>query len=203
MTRYRIENEDFSDGVYHIATAIDARFGPGYDPGSGIPYENDVFVMNSFWDNKYEECTCGLAELEWSWPETHPHSDNCYQAELVRRGFYREWYALEGREDAREQRNENDRIAIQLAREYGVSFGSHTHCTCGRTEEWVAFQQENKHTCGMEDPLFLHKPTGLTVSWYKRIGRDTKSNMDMKVLDWYRTVIECIESVRDDERREI
>lgn len=46
---------------------------------------------------------------------------------------------------------------------------------------------------------FHHFESGLKVSWYKRVGRSTKSNTGVKTLDWYRIVIDCLESVRDDD----
>lgn len=53
--------------------------------------------------------------------------------------------------------------------------------------------------CNLEDVGFRHFGSGLEVSWYKRVGRSTKSNNSMKTLDWYRVVTECLESVRDDD----
>ena len=52
-------------------------------------------------------------------------------------------------------------------------------------------------------PNFTLKSNGLEVTWYKRMGRSTESSIAMSPLRWYRAVIECIESVRDDPREEI
>ena len=51
--------------------------------------------------------------------------------------------------------------------------------------------------CDLELPGFLHYASGLRVDWYKRVGRSTESNQGMKSLDWYKIVVECLESVRD------
>lgn len=52
--------------------------------------------------------------------------------------------------------------------------------------------------CASSDWYFKHFASGLKVSWYKRVGRSTESNQAMKTLDWYKIVVECLESVRDD-----
>jgi len=48
-------------------------------------------------------------------------------------------------------------------------------------------------------PGFQHFSSGLAVDWYKRVGRSTESNKNLTALEWYKIVVECIESVRDDE----
>jgi hypothetical protein len=50
--------------------------------------------------------------------------------------------------------------------------------------------------CPDEKPNFRHFSSGLEVSWYKRVGRSTESNKSMKTLDWYRIVVECLESLK-------
>lgn len=61
-------------------------------------------------------------------------------------------------------------------------------------------EREHDSDCSLEDVGFRHFGSGLEVSWYKRVGRSTGSNKSMKSLDWYKIVVECIESVRDDGR---
>lgn len=51
-------------------------------------------------------------------------------------------------------------------------------------------------TCVLVQPQFRHFSSGLEVSWYKRVGRSTESNKSMKTLDWYRIVVECLESLK-------
>ena len=57
-----------------------------------------------------------------------------------------------------------------------------------------------EHDCEIDEPEFRHFASGLEVRWYKRVGRSTESNKSMKALDWYKMLVECIESVRDDAR---
>lgn len=50
---------------------------------------------------------------------------------------------------------------------------------------------------GEDYPGFLHYASGLRVDWYKRVGRSTESSKAMKSLDWFKIVVECLESIRD------
>lgn len=53
--------------------------------------------------------------------------------------------------------------------------------------------------CVLHRPLFKHYTTGLEMTWYKRVGRGTESNFDMKALDFYRdVVVDCLESLKRD-----
>jgi hypothetical protein len=61
-------------------------------------------------------------------------------------------------------------------------------------------EAEHDYGCSLEDVGFRHFESGLEVSWYKRVGRSTESNKSMKTLEWYKTLVECLESVRDDKR---
>lgn len=65
-------------------------------------------------------------------------------------------------------------------------------------------QGENRthsESCEMDLPGFHHFESGLKVRWYKRVGRSTESNIDMKPIDWYRIVVGCLESVKADYER--
>lgn len=53
-------------------------------------------------------------------------------------------------------------------------------------------------TCSLKDIGFKHFASGLEVSWYKRVGRSTESNKALKSLDWFRIVVECLESLKRD-----
>ena len=68
--------------------------------------------------------------------------------------------------------------------------------------EWgnVTQGEERYHSasCIILIPQFRHFGSGLEVTWYKRVGRSTESNMSITALDWHKIVVECIESVRDD-----
>lgn len=58
--------------------------------------------------------------------------------------------------------------------------------------------RDHASDCEMILPQFHHFESGLKVEWYKRVGRSTESNQSVKPIDWYKIVIECLESVRDD-----
>lgn len=50
-------------------------------------------------------------------------------------------------------------------------------------------------------PNFLHKPSGLTVDWYKWIGRDMEiSNPSLTGEEWHQVLMECYESIPQDAR---
>lgn len=55
--------------------------------------------------------------------------------------------------------------------------------------------------CSLREYNFKHFASGLEIEWYKRVGRSTKSNLSLTALDWYKIVVECIESVRDHDYR--
>lgn len=58
-------------------------------------------------------------------------------------------------------------------------------------------QRSHSDDCELNLPGFYHYDSGLKVEWYKRVGRSTESNKSMKSLDWFKVVVECLESVRD------
>lgn len=76
------------------------------------------------------------------------------------------------------------------------SFWAHMDdpCLCG-VDGWTEDHALTSE-CG-STPGFRHFESGLEVDWYKRVGRSTESNQSVKPLDWYKIVIECLESVRD------
>lgn len=78
------------------------------------------------------------------------------------------------------------------------NYWSHEDCTCGLWELEEEVIGDRKHTCDVEEPGFRHYASGLEVSWYKRLGRSTESNKLVKPIEWYRIVIDCIESVKRD-----
>lgn len=63
-------------------------------------------------------------------------------------------------------------------------------CTCGEEET----ENPHKPTCAFELPNFVHKASGLTVNWYKWIGRDTTVD-NPNGVDIAAVMRECVESV--------
>lgn len=66
-------------------------------------------------------------------------------------------------------------------------FDMRTYCWCDGSTE------------GHEDacpPNFLHKPSGLSITWYKHAGRGITANVEwLTTKQWYSIVNECIESI--------
>lgn len=66
-------------------------------------------------------------------------------------------------------------------------FAMRTYCWCDGTLK------------GHEDscpPNFVHKPTGINITWYKHAGRGITANVEwLTAKQWYSIVNECIESI--------
>lgn len=193
-----MKDEDFTDGIYWILHAIDYKLGGGYDVSTGIDYRNDVFETFGYWGHC--ECSCTYEARERDWEDDNPHSGGCYQALIRSLGFGYSWDT--GR-DALEQDVLNREACQQACDALGIDpeeAGLYVHCTCGRQEEYVKWRQAAVHDpeCSLREYGFRHFESGLEVGWYKRVGRSTESNKSMKTLDWFKIVVECLESVRDD-----
>ncbi len=192
-----MKDEDFADGIYWILDAINFVKGGGYDVSTGIDYRNDVFEAWGFW--AHSECTCTYEARERDWDKQNPHSQDCYQSVIRSLGFAYSW---DSENEYDEQQRINEEAISQVCELLGIdpsASGSHVHCTCGRSGRYQEWLKNATHddTCAIRDYGFKHFVSGLEVSWYKRVGRSTKSNKSMKTLDWYRIVVECLESVRD------
>lgn len=193
-----MKNEGFADGIYWILDAINYKLGGGYDFSTGIDYKNDVFETHGFWGHC--ECDCTYDSRELDWEESHPEAPDCYQSLIRDLGFGYTWNT--GR-DPEEQEQINRDATQHACTVLGIdpnSPGLYVHCTCGRREEYVEWRANATHddTCSLKEYGFHHFQSGLKVEWYKRVGRSTTSNKGMKTLDWFKIVVECLESVRDD-----
>lgn len=74
-----LANEDFADGLYHLACEIDHLLGGGNDPGAGVPFKNSVFEMWGFWSSS--ECDI-CDEFEWAAEETVLRDHNSAEGSL-------------------------------------------------------------------------------------------------------------------------
>lgn len=157
----------------------------GGEFGYGAHFENDVFEMHPY---NWDDCTCGFETAEWDWEKSHPHRDDCYQAEIKRRGIDK----IDGVLDRSEALQE-------LALEYGLDAesGYAVHCTCGRDEQYRLWLESNNHDpkCGVALPNFLHKASGFSVDWYKYIGRGMELSREISRKEWRKIYDECLESV--------
>lgn len=186
-----MKDEEFAGGIADILAGVDKVLSGKTDLGhtSGIDYRNDVFETRNFW--AHSECQCDFESLEWDWEKQNDHAADCYQSRLKELGFNR---ATPGGWERKEA------ICDQVCREFGIDPtepGQYVHCTCDYYTRYKQFRDENKHTCEIDEPNFRHYASGLEVWWYKRVGRSTESNIGMTALEWYRIVVECLESLKE------
>lgn len=159
----------------------------GGEHGYGAEFENEVFEMHpQYWG----DCTCGYAEKERAWCDSHKHTELCYQAEY--RAIPYNWL---------KQQKQHNRAAKELCKKHGIPWnngnGSAVHCTCEYENEWKKWNVANDHAerCPVMLPNFRHKASGLTVTWYKWIGRDMsmENPSGVSVAAVFR---ECMDSLR-------
>lgn len=172
--------------------------------GYGVDFENAVFEMHRA--RADYDCTCEA--------ENPVHADTC--ARVTQREAWRRarlQYASETKTDAdREaeiassiERGMPRNMAILGACSYQVDFNKLIEydtrypfpaCSCGALE---AFVPSDRHAADCQrtiadKPNFLHKPTGLSVRWYKYIGRDMEIEHTGDVT--LREMLEsCLESI--------
>lgn len=81
-----------------------------------------------------------------------------------------------------------------------ATFGIRDYCWCEGSHHGEIPGTEGR---GLDDdegmpacpPNFVHFATGITVEWYKRIGRSMYSNRDLNHAQWQVIALDCIESV--------
>jgi hypothetical protein len=162
----------------------------GGSHGYGGEFENDVFEMHPFW---WGDCECRFTDLESEWYATHSHSPSCYQSVIRQRG-----YSTNFEEPYTEREAKNRRVTNEVCAEMGLdpNFGSAVHCTCSYKTDWAEWVSNNDHdpTCRIVLPNFRHKASGVSVRWYKYIGRGMEvPEVDRKA--WRKIYNECIESL--------
>ena len=146
----------------------------GYKLGGGYDPSSGIDYRNDVFESRnfwmHSECHCHVESAEWDLAEA-------IEARLSEEGVTEpravEWTHPEMQSYWRRY----DEVRAELPPGYNL-----------------------EHTCGIDEPEFRHFASGLEVRWYKRVGRSTESNMSVKALDWYKMLVECIESVRDDAR---
>lgn len=163
----------------------------GGEYGYGCDIETPVFRMFPYY---WGDCTCGFAEKEAQWSQSHSHAPECY------------WLAYRKLRDELEAAGRKtygkdfERRAQALCKRYGIpwnnGYGSAVHCTCDYEPTWKAWSSENDHaqTCPVVIPNFLHKPSGAKVEWYKYIGRGMKVEAP-DGFDWEACMRECGQSL--------
>lgn len=82
-------------------------------------------------------------------------------------------------------------------------FGCAVHCTCDHRDRWERFASADDHvpTCGIVRPNFLHKPSGLSLKWYKYPLRDSYMSREVSPREWRAICRECVESLPPHDKR--
>lgn len=223
-----LSNDDaLSHGLYVLSETIirglmpDERGGGlGGDFGYGANYENDVFLMHRFCWCESEDCLwCGGSSCLVGY-KCDPHRARCYQLRLgALQAQYGErfmpdtypdsWHVPYGspNEDAYELAKQE--LCKELKQDY--RFGNEVHCTCGVDVEqkarydacacdWHVGRGIYRFGKAATAPNFWHKASGLTVEWYKWIGRDMEVNQEVTVETWATIVKECYDSLPQEAR---
>lgn len=168
----------------------------------GVPYENDTFVVRSYY---WGECDCGFTQHEFM--ETH--GDECYQTALKKAKLDAGWtqskYWLDSPKGMKydEYRTIEDRLYKRLCKQYGLSYpaGCAVHCTCDygkRFEEWlkdIGYPDGCKETCSTVLPNFQHKPSGYSLKWYKYPLRDAYASEDLNLKQFSALIDNCVASL--------
>lgn len=185
---------------------------PGWGFGSGPAFENDVFAVRPYY---WGDCTCGYDERETAFSRNTHHDAECYQwrvyDDMVAAGYQPSDSGLfRGRPYIPSPRGGDLKkfdATMQEARKrwcehFGLPFpgGCAVHCTCNYKTKWAEFLAENDHAseCPMVLPNFHHKPSGLTLEWYKYPLRDAYFNRPVKPEEWRRICRECEDSLGDE-----
>ena len=147
------------------------------DPG--IP----GLVVRGYW---WGECTCGFAEEEASWEESHPHGQDCYQT-----AYARLWEGLGSAVP--------EETARQLCQRHGIPWagglGSATHCTCVAQAEWQAWARMHDHRADCKSVLPNLECGALRLRWYKYFGRGMSCNVGWDAdewVEWFGTAIALV-----------
>lgn len=163
----------------------------GGSNGYGAEFSNDVFEMHPFW---WGDCECGHDSREWDWAESNSHREHCYQEEIVRRGYSPDWD-----EDYKTRQAKNKSVTDAVCAEMGLDpeFGSAVHCTCDYRDNWAQWVKDNPHpkTCPVVRPNFMHKASGVEISWYKYIGRGMEVPENLSRKEWRVIFNECLDSL--------
>ena len=175
----------------------DAGFdGYGYRAGnSGTIWQNDTFlVMPYYWG----DCTCGYDDLEASWSAANKHTENCYMSDYK---TLTDWFEELGLKEYGKDSIKCKEKRMMLCAAHGIDwndgFGSAMHCTCDYKRKWEEFASKNGHTdsCMLTKPNFLHKPSGLSIKWYKYPLRDAYMNKAISKDQFKKIIADCIRSV--------
>lgn len=178
-----VSEEPLADMLRALTAAIDsidsdkvAHGFLGRAHGYGATWDNDVFTMRPFY---WGDCDCGADEREEAWSAENKHSADCYQSDLraallAAGGVATRWGWVEAPNGVGYDAwcVVQDAAYKATTRKHGKPMaGCAVHCTCGHQDAFVAADVHHRDTCAIVLPNFVHKRTGMTVEWYKYIGR--------------------------------
>jgi hypothetical protein len=159
----------------------------GGEWGYGQEYANEVFEMHPYW---WGDCTCGHGEEEWKWDQAHQHAPNCfntrYQAEDDR------LHALDI------PLSEGQELLIGWAKQNGypdAPYGMAVYCDCGVAAAWVKWAETHQHAPDCREVLPNFRSGGVSVHWYKYIGRGMSANRQLSRKEWQALFKRCFDSL--------
>jgi len=161
-----------------IGDDYDGAGGLGGDFGYGVNYENDTFMLHRF-------CWCEREDCAW-----------CAGCECPPEAFH---YFVEGREVDFDEWMDFYKTQMGDSDEYERRSESEWNDYFARAEQ-VNTRRTSRHDpvcrfCRGEfgnAPNFLHKPSGSRINWYKYIGRDMESELN---VPWETIMADCLYSI--------
>lgn len=149
---------------------------------TGDDFDNGTFVVRPYY---WGDCNCGGEDRLTKWCDENPHSGECYQTALEKRGGYAH--------------------AAQLAAEWKLPYdGCAVHCTCGRDERYfeAVTHLGCSEQCRTVLPNFHFKPTDYRLKWYKYPLRDAYANENLSRKEFKNMVDACLASLKPKEKHD-
>jgi hypothetical protein len=193
---------DYLEGLYEISKALCLRSPEnqahgllGGEYGYGQNFKNEIFEMRPY---HWGECICEYEELIEKWAGENRHSSDCYQTLFTDMHYinYGESGGWNFNEKPGHEEDQCDCIKT-LYTKFNIpenSPGAYVLCTCGRDKKFNEYQDSIQHAeeCLLDKPNFKHYSSGLTIYWYKYIGRGMEPNMELSFVEWSKIVEECL-----------
>lgn len=118
------------------------------------------------------------------------------QALLSNNSFFQDeaWWACEGLLVLREILNQSKILEWENIRDYdGSIFAYRPYCWC---DAGLDGDEDDPHYNGCP-PNFEHYPSGLKITWYKHEGRGITANRELKAMDWWDVLAECVKEIKE------
>lgn len=155
------------------------------------PHDNATFLTRPYdWE---AECDCGHAEHAEAWHAEHDHTPECFNTRL-RKLYFGEW-------NERPYDKKQDLLDEFLAKEDVPTDGCMLRCDCGMRAQAETYFAAHPHaaTCRLDQPNFLHKPTGYAITIYKYAFRESRANMNLTPAAVRAIVADCMDSLNPKE----